>query len=74
MRARPVFSFVLGAAYLGRLSDNLLRRGDAYLEVRADLTEDLSCQLSHYSTIGDDRGENFVLCGVRWNWQPFALD
>lgn len=61
-------SAVLGFAYLGRLSNNLLNRADAYLEVRWRFLDRYSCQVSHYSTIGDDRGENVFLCGVHFDW------
>ena len=59
-------SVVLGVSYIGTVTENLLRHGDAYIEVRVDLTRHFGCQVSHYSTIGDDNGENFLLCGVYW--------
>lgn len=59
-------SLVLGVAYIGRLNKNLLRRADAYIEIRVDLSERFSCQVSHYSSVGDDKGENLLLCGLRW--------
>lgn len=61
-------SVVLGVAYLGRLSHNLLRHADAYIEVRWQFLDRYSCQVSHYSTIGDDRGENLFLCGMHFDW------
>lgn len=61
-------SAVLGFSYLGRISDNLLRHADAYIEVRWRFLDRYSCQVSHYSTIGDDRGENLFLCGVHFDW------
>jgi len=66
--ARHGLSAVLGFAYLGRISDNLLRHADAYIEVRWRFLDRYSCQLSHYSTIGDDRGENLFLCGLHVDW------
>lgn len=59
-------SVALGFAYIGTITENLLRHEDAYIEIRIDLARDFACQASHYSTIGDDNGENFLLCGVRW--------
>jgi hypothetical protein len=61
-------SAVLGAAYLGRISDNLLSHADAYIEVRWRFLDRYSCQLGHYSTIGDDQGENVFLCGMHFDW------
>lgn len=62
-------SVVLGIAYAGSLTDgNLLRHENTYIELRLDLTDDFSCQISHYSTVGDDRGENLLLCGLSWPW------
>lgn len=61
-------SAVLGVAYLGRISNNLLRHAGAYIEVRWRFLDRYSCQVSHYSTIGDDRGENLFLCGIHVDW------
>lgn len=63
-------SVVLGLAYIGQLSDNLLDRADAYIEIRFAPRKHVSCQISHYSTIGDDRGENFLLCGAHARLAP----
>lgn len=63
-------SVVLGVAYIGQLSDNLLDRADAYIEIRFAPRKHVSCQISHYSTIGDDRGENFLLCGAHARLAP----
>lgn len=60
------FSFVFGGAYINRVTDNLLRHVNAYFEVRWRPLETLSCQLGHYSSIGDDTGENVLLCGLHW--------
>lgn len=59
-------SVVLGIAYVARVTENLLHNADAYVEVRIGPFGDFSCQVSHYSTVGDDRGENLLLCGVQW--------
>ena len=61
-------SVVFGFAYIGTLTRNLLRREDAYVEARFDFTDRFSCHISHYSSIGDDKGENLLLCGVTWPW------
>lgn len=63
-------SAVLGLAYIDPLSENLLENADAYIELRAALWERYSCQVSHYSTVGDDRGDNLFLCGVRFPFAP----
>lgn len=62
-------SVVLGVAYIGRLTENLLHQADVYIEIRVHTYERFFCQLAHYSSIGDDKGENFLLCGVRWGWR-----
>lgn len=62
-------SILIGIAYIGRLTENLLRRADAYVEIRVDLSERFSCQVGHYSSVGDDKGENLLLCGVQWGWR-----
>lgn len=60
------FSFVFGGAYVNRVTDNLLRHLNAYFEVRWRPLEALSCQVGHYSSVGDDTGENVLLCGLHW--------
>ncbi|MFL6714068.1 MAG: hypothetical protein ACJ8LN_14265 [Sulfurifustis sp.] len=61
-------SVVLGIAYVGTVTDNLIRHADAYIEVRVGpFFNHFSCQISHYSTIGDDRGANMLLCGLQWH-------
>lgn len=60
-------SAVLGAAYAPRITENLLHPANAYVEVRWTLSRYFSCQASHYSGVGRDRGENLLLCGVRWD-------
>lgn len=57
-------SVVLGIAYVNSVTENLLHRGDAYIELRWRFTQQIACQISHYSTIGDDVGENLGFCGV----------
>jgi hypothetical protein len=59
-------SVVLGVSYVGKITRNLLRHEDAYVEVRVELYPNIACQIGHYSTVGDDKGENFLLCGWRW--------
>lgn len=59
-------SVVLGLAYVDTITENLLRRANAYVEVRVRLFRRFSCQASHYSSIGNDNGENMLLCGVQW--------
>ncbi|HEY8552969.1 MAG TPA: hypothetical protein VIL43_00340 [Burkholderiales bacterium] len=59
-------SLVVGIAYVSRLSENLLRHANAYFELRAKLSKRFSCAVGHYSTVGDDMGENLLLCGVHW--------
>ncbi len=59
-------SVVLGAAYAPQITENLLHHASAYVEVRWTLSRRFSCQASHYSGVGRDRGENLLLCGVRW--------
>ena len=66
-RDRPL-SMVLGVAYIGTLTRNLLRQEDAYIEVRFRFSDRFFCQISHYSSVGDDKGENFALCGTHWAW------
>lgn len=65
-------SVTLGAAYVRIVDDNLLRHPNAYVEVRYRLSRDWSCQASHYSGPGKDRGENMFLCGIRWRWRSAA--
>lgn len=60
-------SVVLGAAYVRVVDDNLLRHPNAYVEVRYALFKDFSCQASHYSGPGPDRGDNMFLCGMSWH-------
>lgn len=61
-------SVVLGIAYVGTVTENLIRHADAYIEVRVGpFFNHFSCQISHYSTIGDDRGANMLLCGLQWH-------
>jgi len=60
------FSLLVGIAYVSRLSENLMRHANAYFEVRARLSKRFSCAVGHYSTVGDDMGENMLLCGVHW--------
>lgn len=62
----PTVSFVFGGAYINRVTQNLLRHTNAYLEVRWRPLDPVSCQFGHYSSIGDDTGENMLLCGVHW--------
>jgi hypothetical protein len=57
------FSFVFGFAYISRVTENLLNHNDAYLEVRWRFSERIACQIGHYSTVGDDAGENMLFCG-----------
>ena len=57
-------SVVVGYAHIGRVTENLLRHNDAYIELRWQFTDSFACQISHYSTIGDDAGENIALCGI----------
>lgn len=57
-------SVVFGVAYVNAVTENLLRRADAYIEIRWRFTEQIACQISHYSTVGDDAGENLGFCGV----------
>jgi hypothetical protein len=59
-------SVALGAAYVRIVDDNLLRHPNAYVEVRYRLSRNWSCQASHYSGPGHDRGENMFLCGIQW--------
>lgn len=67
LRTRGAFSFVIGAAYVGRDTRNLLRRGNAYVEIRfRPPSARFSCQLGHYSSVGKDKGENLLLCGLHW--------
>jgi hypothetical protein len=65
-------SVVLGAAYVRIVDDNLLRHPNAYVEVRYRLSRNWSCQASHYSGPGPDRGENMFLCGIQWSWRSAA--
>lgn len=65
-------SVVLGAAYVRVVDDNLLRHPNTYVEVRYRLSRDWSCQVSHYSGPGADRGENMFLCGIDWHWASAA--
>jgi len=57
-------SVVLGVAYVNSVTENLLHRADAYIELRWRFTRQIACQISHYSTIGDDAGENLGFCGI----------
>lgn len=60
-------SVVLGVAHVNVVTPELLRHTNAYIEIRVGpFFHHYSCQISHYSTIGDDRGENLLLCGVQW--------
>lgn len=59
-------SVVLGAAYVHAVDDNLLRHPNAYVEVRYNVFKNFSCQASHYSGPGPDRGDNMFLCGMQW--------
>lgn len=60
------FSFVFGGAYINRVNDNLLRHTNAYFELRWRPVDRFSCQVGHYSSIGDDTGDNVLLCGLHW--------
>lgn len=62
----PSFSLALGGAYVNHVTQNLLRHLNAYIEVRWRPLQSVSCQVVHYSSIGDDTGENLLLCGVHW--------
>lgn len=59
-------SVVLGVAYVPLITENLLHHDNAYIEVRWTFARHFSCQASHYSGVGRDRGENLLLCGVLW--------
>lgn len=72
-------SVVLGMAYVNSATENLLHRADAYIELRWRFTRQIACQISHYSTIGDDVGDNLGFCGVLFTYDrrpvtplPFA--
>lgn len=65
-------SVVLGAAYVRVVDDNLLRHPNVYAEVRYRLSRSWSCQASHYSGPGTDRGENMFLCGIERHWAAAA--
>jgi hypothetical protein len=67
-------SAVLGYAYVRDITENLLRHSNAYMEIRIPLSGRYSCQIGHYSTIGDDTGENFVLCGAHIDLTPLSMD
>lgn len=60
-------SVVLGVAYVGKVTENLIRHADAYVEIRIGPFGHFSCQIGHYSSVGDDNGDNMLLCGVQWN-------
>lgn len=59
-------SVLVGVAYVGTVTENLLRHEDAYIEVRYRFYRSLACQIGHYSSVGDDKGENFLICGYHW--------
>ena len=59
-------SVALGVAHVNTLTPNLLRHANAYVEVRVQPFKRFSCQISHYSSVGDDDGENLLLCGIHW--------
>lgn len=65
-RLLPSVSLVFGGAYVNRVSENLLWHVNAYFEFRWHPLDRLSCQFGHYSSVGDDVGENLLLCGVHW--------
>ena len=65
-------SVVLGAAYVRIVDDNLLRHPNTYVEVRYRLSRNWSCQASHYSGSGPDRGDNMFLCGIERRWRSAA--
>ena len=54
-----------GTSYVEEVNGRLLRHLNAYMEVGFSITKTFRCQFVHLSTIGDDNGENLVLCGVR---------
>jgi hypothetical protein len=60
-------SLVLGAAYLNKDAPHTQHQGVGYIELRfGPFWKNYSCQISHYSSVGDDSGENFLLCGFQW--------
>lgn len=59
-------SVVLGIAHVGTVTQNLIRHTDAYIEVRVGpFFNHFSCQFSHYSSVGNDNGDNMFLWGVQ---------
>lgn len=59
------FNVSPGAGYLSHSTADIKQRFILHLELGWQLTERLRCQVTHFSSLPHDRGENLALCGIR---------